>query len=33
MEYTYRGIEYPKEIKLNHPEIIPILGTIQPPSR
>ncbi len=31
MEYTYKGKNYPKEIKLNHPEIIPILGTIQPP--
>lgn len=30
MKYTYKGKDYPKGIKLNHPEIYLILGNIQP---
>lgn len=30
MEYTYKGKDYPKDITLHHPEIIPVLKTIQP---
>lgn len=30
MEYTYKSKDYPKEITLHYPEIIPILKNIQP---